>query len=175
MILSFHTKNRPITYKEIGEIASLQKTHAITPNSWIVKAWDIKGFDLSAKNPNKTTEIVLEAPDTILARIGERNANIEKLYGELRGDDLVVITRTEIINEVVTICDRLDFVFPVKLPKTLLIPQKFRIRCQRRAGPDVPFKARPLRSPTPSSLTTTFNHGSLDPLFSSVSQKITKK
>ena len=77
------TKNKPITYAEIKDIGELQKTRAITPNSWIVKVEDIRDYDLSAKNPNKAKEIALESPSVIVARIGERNKNIEMLHGEL--------------------------------------------------------------------------------------------
>jgi type I restriction enzyme M protein len=35
------TKNKPITYAEIKDIGELQKTRAITSNSWIVKVEDI--------------------------------------------------------------------------------------------------------------------------------------
>jgi type I restriction enzyme M protein len=77
------TKNKPITYAEIKDIGEFQKTRAITPNSWIVNVGDIRDYDLSAKNPNKAKEVALEAPDTIVARMGERNKKIERLHGEL--------------------------------------------------------------------------------------------
>jgi hypothetical protein len=48
-----------------------------------VKVEDIWDYDLSAKNPNKAKEIALESPSVIVARIGERNKNIEVLHKEL--------------------------------------------------------------------------------------------
>ena len=77
------TKNKPITYNDVKDVAELQITQALTPNSWIVKVEDIKDSDLSAKNPNKVTEEVLEEPSVILSRIEERNEKIENLTKSL--------------------------------------------------------------------------------------------
>lgn len=73
------TKNKPITYNDVKDIAELQKTRAITPNSWIVKVEDIKDYDLSAKNPNKAVEEALPSPSEILEKIEERNQKIDEL------------------------------------------------------------------------------------------------
>ncbi|MDD2745515.1 MAG: class I SAM-dependent DNA methyltransferase [Candidatus Gracilibacteria bacterium] len=79
------TKNKPISYAEIKEVVELQKNRSITENSWIVPVGSIKDYDISAKNPNTANKIVVEAPDSILARVGERGNHLEKLYGELLG------------------------------------------------------------------------------------------
>ena len=73
------TKNKPITYNDVKDITELQKSRALTANSWIVKVEDIRDYDLSAKNPNKAVEESLESPSVILGRIGERNEHIAEL------------------------------------------------------------------------------------------------
>ena len=73
------TKNKPITYNDVKGIAELQKTRAITANSWIVKVEDIREYDLSAKNPNKAVEEILPSPSELLEQIGARNEKITKL------------------------------------------------------------------------------------------------
>lgn len=78
------TKNKPITYDDVKGITELQKSRALTPNSWIVNVEGIKDYDLSAKNPHKVTEEVLEEPSVILSRITERNEKISELSRELR-------------------------------------------------------------------------------------------
>lgn len=77
------TKNKPITYNDVKDITELQKTRALTPNSWIMRVEDIKDFDLSAKNPNKATEEALASPSEILEKIENRNKTIENLTQEL--------------------------------------------------------------------------------------------
>ena len=73
------TKNKPITYNDVKDVTELQKTRAITPNSWIVNVADIRDFDLSAKNPNKAIEEALPSPSEILGKIEERNQKIDEL------------------------------------------------------------------------------------------------
>ncbi len=77
------TKNKPITYTEIQGIMDLQKNRTITENSWIVPVWDIRDYDLSAKNPNKAKEETLPSPSEILENIENRNKTIEILTQEL--------------------------------------------------------------------------------------------
>lgn len=77
------TKNRPITYNDVKDITELQKTRALTPNSWIVKVEDIRDYDLSAKNPNKAVEEALPSPSEILEKIEERNEKIATLTKSL--------------------------------------------------------------------------------------------
>lgn len=78
------TKNKPITYNDVKDIAELQKSRALTPNSWIIKVEDIREYDLSAKNPNKAVEEALPRPDELLQRIGARNENIHQLTQALK-------------------------------------------------------------------------------------------
>ena len=78
------TKNKPITYDEIRDIANLQKTRATSENSWIVRVEDIRDSDLSAKNPNKAKEEVLKSPSEIFDDIERRNDETMKLMLELK-------------------------------------------------------------------------------------------
>lgn len=78
------TKNKPITYNDVKDIAELQKNRALTPNSWIIKVGDIREYDLSAKNPNKAVEEALPRPDELLQRIGARNEKIHQLTQALK-------------------------------------------------------------------------------------------
>lgn len=77
------TKNKPITYDEIKDIANLQKTRATSQNSWIVRVEDIRDFDLSAKNPSKAKEEVLKSPIALFAKIETRNQEISQLMKDL--------------------------------------------------------------------------------------------
>lgn len=78
------TKNKPITYNDVKDITELQKTRALTQNSWIVNIDDIRDYDLSAKNPNKTVEEALPSPSAILEKIDERNGRITLLTAQLK-------------------------------------------------------------------------------------------
>lgn len=78
------TKNKPITYDEIKDIAALQKSRSITPQSWIVWVEDIRDYDLSAKNPNKAKEEALKSPSEIFDDIEKRNDETMKLMLELK-------------------------------------------------------------------------------------------
>lgn len=78
------TKNKPIHYEEIQEIAEFLKERKISKNSWIVKVEDIKDYDLSAKNPNKNSEKILRKPEEIISEIEKNNIEIEKNVKELK-------------------------------------------------------------------------------------------
>ena len=78
------TKNKPITYDDIKDIANLQKTRATSQNSWIVRVEDIRDSDLSAKNPNKAKEEPLKSPSEIFDDIERRNDETMKLMAELK-------------------------------------------------------------------------------------------
>lgn len=77
------TKNKPITYNDVKDITELQKTRALTPNSWIMRVEDIRDYDLSAKNPNKAKEEALASPTELLGNIEARNVRIGNLVQEL--------------------------------------------------------------------------------------------
>lgn len=78
------TKNKPITYDEIKHIPELLQKREVWPNSWIVKASDIKDYDLSAKNPNKSKEEEIRTPNEIFDEMKENDEVINNLLWELK-------------------------------------------------------------------------------------------
>ncbi len=61
-------KNNPLNEKDLADFVELQKTKAVSENSWLININDInkETFDLSVKNPNKKEEIELRQPLEIL-------------------------------------------------------------------------------------------------------------
>lgn len=45
------------------------KEREVWPHSWIVPYWEIKDYDLSAKNPANIKEIIHRAPNEIMEDI----------------------------------------------------------------------------------------------------------
>ena len=78
------TKNKPITYDEIKHIPELLQKREVWPNSWIVNAWDIKDYDLSAKNPNKAKEADIRSPNEIFEELQSNDQTINQLIWELK-------------------------------------------------------------------------------------------
>ncbi len=78
------TKNKPIKYDEIKHIPELLKKRELWDNSWIVKFEDIKDFDLSAKNPNKSKEEEIRTPNEIFNEIQTNDKEINTLLLELQ-------------------------------------------------------------------------------------------
>ncbi len=79
-------KTNPLNEADLADFVELQKTKADSDNSWTVQATDVdqKTFDLSAKNPNRNDEVVLRAPQEILAEIAAldaESADILQLIG----------------------------------------------------------------------------------------------
>ena len=77
------TKKKPILYEHFSEFLKLYKSRANSDRSWTVKVSDIKDYDLSAKNPNKITEVVYLPPKEILAKIRKNEAEVSKLLDEI--------------------------------------------------------------------------------------------
>lgn len=78
------TKNKPITYDEIKHIPEMLQKREVWPNSWIIKAEDIKDYDLSAKNPNKSKEEEIRTPNEIFDEMKENDEVINNLLWELK-------------------------------------------------------------------------------------------
>ena len=78
------TKNKPITYEEIKHIPEMLQKRELWDNSWIVKAEDIKDYDLSAKNPNKAKEEEIRTPNQIFDEMKENDEIINNLLWELK-------------------------------------------------------------------------------------------
>jgi type I restriction enzyme M protein len=74
-------KTNPLNEKDLAEFVELQKSKAISENSWSINIKDIdhSTFDLSAKNLNKKEKAVLRQPQEILEEIkalDEKSAEI---------------------------------------------------------------------------------------------------
>lgn len=78
------TKNKPVTFEDMGDFLKCFKDKKITENSWTVNVNDIKEFDLSAKNPNKIKEQIHRDPKDILADIEKGNEKIEGIVKEIK-------------------------------------------------------------------------------------------
>jgi type I restriction enzyme M protein len=61
-------KTNPLNEEDLAEFVKLQKTKALSKNSWTVKLADIDTgtYDLSVRNPNKKEEVALREPQEIL-------------------------------------------------------------------------------------------------------------
>ncbi len=66
-------KTNPLNENDLAEFVELQKTNALSENSWSVDIANIDQttFDLSVKNPNKKEEAILREPKEIYAEIQE--------------------------------------------------------------------------------------------------------
>lgn len=64
-------KTNALSERDLVDFVKLQKTKTDSENSWSIDVKDIdqKTFDLSAKNPNKKTEVVLRQPKEIVDEI----------------------------------------------------------------------------------------------------------
>lgn len=78
------TKNKPITYEELQSMISAFKKREVWPHSWIVPSWEIKDYDLSAKNPANIKEIIHRAPNEIMEDIIRTNTNIYQQLDNLQ-------------------------------------------------------------------------------------------
>jgi len=78
------TKNKPITYDEIKHIPEMLQKRELWPNSWIVKVEDIKDYDLSAKNPNKSNFEEIRTPNQIFDEMKENDEVINNLLLDLK-------------------------------------------------------------------------------------------
>ena len=83
------TKNKPIQFDHFKEFLELYESKKESDNSWLVKVEDIKGYDISAKNPNAEQEEELLPPKEILhairtndKQLGELINHIERLLNE---------------------------------------------------------------------------------------------
>ena len=78
------TKNKPIRYEQFAEFLELQKTRALSDNSWIVKKEDIKEYDISAKNPTSAEVIEHKKPVEIIEIIENNTKEILDLVSEIK-------------------------------------------------------------------------------------------
>lgn len=60
------------------------KKREVWSHSWIVPSWEIKDYDLSAKNPANIKEIIHRAPNEIMEDIIRTNESIVDATSVLR-------------------------------------------------------------------------------------------
>jgi type I restriction enzyme M protein len=81
------TKNKPIEYEHFAEFLKLYKSPAKrnkrSGNDWTVSVSEIKDYDLSAKNPNKKTDIEHLPPLELIDSIKENDKEISNLINEV--------------------------------------------------------------------------------------------
>lgn len=77
------TKNKPIQYEHLKEFVELFPKRTLSQNSWLVKINDIVDTDLSAKNPNVSTDLEHLPPKEILSHIKKNDTEINRLLVEV--------------------------------------------------------------------------------------------
>ena len=79
-------KINPLNDKDLAEFVELQRTHANSEKSWMVKAADLDAatYDLSVKNPNTPEEEPLRAPEVIISDMLARDKDTAKILAEIR-------------------------------------------------------------------------------------------
>jgi type I restriction enzyme M protein len=86
-------KTNPLNENDLAEFVKLQKTFAVSKDSWTISANDIdkSTFDLSVKNPYKKTETALRTPQAILKEmkaLDKESAKILAAIEELVGNSV---------------------------------------------------------------------------------------
>ena len=78
-------KTNPLSEADLADFVALQKTKAVSPNSWSLNVSDLnpETLDLSVKNPNKKEEKVLREPAEIIKEMRELNKESEEILKEL--------------------------------------------------------------------------------------------
>ena len=78
-------KTNPLSEVDLEEFVRLQKTQAISENSWLLDVASLgEDCDLSVKNPNKPEVIDERTPAQILDTIATLNADSAKLINQIR-------------------------------------------------------------------------------------------
>lgn len=80
-------KTNPLNENDLAEFIKLQKTKAVSPNSWNVKIADIdeNSWVLSAKNPNLKDKTVVRAPKEIIDEMQELDKESAAILKVIRG------------------------------------------------------------------------------------------
>lgn len=78
-------KTNPLSEADLDEFVRLQKTQAISENSWLLDVASLgEDYDLSVKNPNKPEVIDERTPAQILDTIASLNENSATLINQIR-------------------------------------------------------------------------------------------
>jgi type I restriction enzyme M protein len=78
-------KTNPLNEKDLADFVELQKTKAVSENSWSIRLSDVDQttFDLSAKNPNTPEEAPLRQPKEILKSMKALDAESETILNSI--------------------------------------------------------------------------------------------
>jgi type I restriction enzyme M protein len=79
-------KTNPLNDDDLAEFVKLQKTFAVSPQSWTVdaKSIDKTTFELSVKNPNGGEEVTHRSPEAIMAEIAALDAESAEVLSNIR-------------------------------------------------------------------------------------------
>jgi len=81
-----YTKANPITDEDLVECFQKWKTRTISENSWIVPVEDIvkRGYDLTARNPNRSKELEIKSPEELVAAVIENQHRMLAILEEIQ-------------------------------------------------------------------------------------------
>ena len=77
-----YTKANPITDEDLKDCWEKWKNRKVSKFSWFVPMEDIKGYDLTARNPNKKEAYEHESPKKLLSEVIKGEKQITKLLNE---------------------------------------------------------------------------------------------
>ena len=81
-----YTKANPITDEDLKDCFDKWKKREISENSWVMSVEEIikKGYDLTAKNPNRKEEAEYKSPEELIASVLEKEKTILEIAEEVQ-------------------------------------------------------------------------------------------
>lgn len=81
-----YTRINPIKDEDLEDALKKWGKREISDNSWVVKQKDIinRGYDLSAKNPNRTKGVVYRKPKELVKDVLKKEKEIERILGRIK-------------------------------------------------------------------------------------------
>ena len=81
-----YTKANPITDEDLKDCYEKWKKREISENSWVVPVEEIvkRGYDLTAKNPNRREEFEYKSPEELVASVIEKERAILEIAEEIQ-------------------------------------------------------------------------------------------
>jgi type I restriction enzyme M protein len=81
-----YTKANPITDEDLKDCYEKWKRREISENSWVVPVEEIvkRGYDLTAKNPNRREEAEYKSPEELIASVIEKERAILEIAEEIQ-------------------------------------------------------------------------------------------
>ena len=78
------TKGKPIKDSDMEDCRRKYQKREVSENSWLVKAENLKNYDLTAKNPNAKPDPAHKPPAELVREIEEREKKITELLNEIQ-------------------------------------------------------------------------------------------